>query len=112
MVITLNLCLKLLMPTTGHTLCWSFLNYVDNLNNIKKYNWVEAIKDTLMNSMANANNNPKHATGCVMLLLYWHCEHNKLLRPSNKEGFPRFMKWNLGKMYSKWKHISLAHFEK
>ncbi|CAL5406445.1 unnamed protein product [Camellia sinensis] len=37
-VITLYLCLKLLMPTTGHTLSWSFLNYVDNLNNIKKYN--------------------------------------------------------------------------
>ncbi|CAL5396843.1 unnamed protein product [Camellia sinensis] len=111
-VITLYLCLKLLMPTTGHTLSWSFLNYVDNLNNIKKYNWVEAIKDTLMNSMANANNNPRHVTGCVMLLLYWYCEHSKLLRPSNKEGFPRFMKWNLGKMYSKWKHISLAHFEK
>ncbi|CAL5372602.1 unnamed protein product [Camellia sinensis] len=111
-VITLYLCLKLLMPTTGHTLSWSFLNYVDNLNNIKKYNWVEAIKDTLMNSMANANNNPRHVTGCVMLLLYWYCEHSKLLRPSNKEGFPRFMKWNLGKMYSKWKHISLTHFEK
>ncbi|CAL5359304.1 unnamed protein product [Camellia sinensis] len=111
-VITLYLCLKLLMPTTGHTLSWSFLNYVDNLNNVKKYNWVEAIKDTLMNSMANANNNSRHVTGCVMLLLYWYCEHSKLLRPSNKEGFPRFMKWNLGKMYSKWKHISLAHFEK
>ncbi|CAL5376478.1 unnamed protein product [Camellia sinensis] len=68
-VITLYLCLKLLMPTTGHILSWSFLNYVDNLNNIKKYNWVEAIKDTLMNSMANANNNPRHVTGCVMLLL-------------------------------------------
>ncbi|XP_028072656.1 protein PXR1-like [Camellia sinensis] len=40
------------------------------------------------------------------------CYSCKLLRPSNKEGFPRFMKWNLGKMYSKWKHISLAHFEK
>ncbi|CAL5423406.1 unnamed protein product [Camellia sinensis] len=105
-VITLYLCLKLLMPTTGHTLSWSFLNYVDNLNNIKKYNWVEAIKDTLMNSMANANNNPRHVTGCL-----WYYEHSKL-RPSNKEGFPRFMKWNLGKMYSKWKHISLAHFEK
>ncbi|CAL5405078.1 unnamed protein product [Camellia sinensis] len=100
-VITLYLCLKLLMPTTGHTLSWSFLNYVDNLNNIKNYNWVKAIKDTLMNSMANANNNPRHVTGCVMLLLYWYCEHSKLLRPSNKEGFPRFMKWNLGKMYSK-----------
>ncbi|CAL5363533.1 unnamed protein product [Camellia sinensis] len=111
-VITLYLCLKLLMPTTGHTLSWSFLNYVDNLNNIKKYNWVEAIKDTLMNSMANANNNPRHVTGCVMLLLYWYCEHSKLLQPSNKESFPRFMKWNLGKMYSKWKHINLAHFEK
>ncbi|CAL5336695.1 unnamed protein product [Camellia sinensis] len=111
-VITLYLCLKLLMPTTGHTLSWSFLNYVDNLNNIKKYNWVEAIKDTLLNSMANANNNPRHVTGCVMLLLCWYCEHSKLLRPSNKEGFSRFMKWNLGKMYSKWKHISLAHFEK
>ncbi|CAL5407504.1 unnamed protein product [Camellia sinensis] len=111
-VITLYLCLKLLMPTTGHTLSWSFLNYVDNLNNIKKYNWVEAIKDTLVNSMANANNNPRHVTGCVMLLLYRYCEHSKLLRPSNKEGFPRFMKWNLGKMYSKWKHISLTHFEK
>ncbi|XP_028106192.1 uncharacterized protein LOC114305322 [Camellia sinensis] len=61
-VITLYLCLKLLMPTTGHTLSWSFLNYVDNLNNIKKYNWVEAIKDTLMNSMANANNNPSTGT--------------------------------------------------
>ncbi|CAL5424948.1 unnamed protein product [Camellia sinensis] len=68
-VITLYLCLKLLMPTTGHTLSWSFLNYVDNLNNIKKYNWVEAIKDTLMNSMANVNNNPRYVTGCVMLLL-------------------------------------------
>ncbi|CAL5422833.1 unnamed protein product [Camellia sinensis] len=68
-VITLYLCLKLLMLITGHTLSWSFLNYVDNLNNIKKYNWVETIKDTLMNSMANANNNLRHVTGCVMLLL-------------------------------------------
>ncbi|THG05526.1 hypothetical protein TEA_016679 [Camellia sinensis var. sinensis] len=43
---------------------------------------------------------------------YWYCEHSKLLRLSNKEGFPRFMKWNIGKMYSKWKHISLVDFEK
>ncbi|CAL5429767.1 unnamed protein product [Camellia sinensis] len=71
-VITLYLCLKLLMPTASYTLSWSFLNYVDNLNNIKKYNWVEAIKDTLMNSIANANNKPRHVTGCVMLLLWKH----------------------------------------
>ncbi|GMP79938.1 hypothetical protein CsSME_00035245 [Camellia sinensis var. sinensis] len=78
-VIALYLCLKLLMPITGHTLSWSFLNYVDNLNNMKKYNWVEAIKDTLMNPMANVNNNPRHVTRCVMLLLYWYCKHSKLL---------------------------------
>ncbi|XP_028118522.1 lipase-like, partial [Camellia sinensis] len=43
-----------------------FPQLFDNLNNIKKYNWVEAIKDTLMNSMTNANNNPRHVTVCVI----------------------------------------------
>ncbi|XP_028070945.1 ATP-dependent Clp protease proteolytic subunit-related protein 2, chloroplastic-like isoform X2 [Camellia sinensis] len=62
------------------------------------------IRDYLFNELPNKTGQPAEK--------YWYCEHSKLLRPSNKEGFPRFIKWNLGKMYSKWKHISLAHFEK
>ncbi|XP_028111143.1 probable E3 ubiquitin-protein ligase bre1 [Camellia sinensis] len=63
-----------------------FPKLFDNLNNIKKHNWVEAIKDTLMNSMANANNNP--STGTVSIVNSSDHPTNKASQEEEEEEEP------------------------
>ena len=68
-ILTLMLYLKFLVPTLGHILGWYYLSYVDNLDNMKKYNWTDFIMEALIGSIRKSNNNPKHVAGCVMILL-------------------------------------------
>ena len=37
-LLTLILFLKFLVPTSGHTLAWNFLGYVEDLSTMKRYN--------------------------------------------------------------------------
>jgi len=74
-VITLILLLKLFVPTAHNSLGWNFLRYVDDLDRIQTYDWVTLIRETLMDSIKKANNDPKKVSGCVMLLLVSKCPH-------------------------------------
>ena len=78
-ILSLILCLKLLVPTSSHVLGWNYLGYVDNLNEMKKYNWADFIMEGLMGSIRKANNNSKHVSGCVMILLVSILFHLSLL---------------------------------
>lgn len=62
-------CLKLFFSTSGTTVGWVFLNYMEDINSMRKYNWAEAIRNTLMSSIEKYHKNPAKVTGCVMALL-------------------------------------------
>ena len=42
---------------------------VDDITKIKSFDWVGAIKETLLSSIRKSNGDPKHVHGCVMILL-------------------------------------------
>ncbi|CAL5338194.1 unnamed protein product [Camellia sinensis] len=52
--------------------------------------------------------------GCVIILLYWICEHAKIIKPNDKNPIPRFAKWNithLGEQLAKSSLQDLKHIE-
>ena len=62
-------CLKLFFSISGTTVGWVFINYIEDINSMRKYNWAEAIRNTLMSSIEKYHKNPAKVTGCVMALL-------------------------------------------
>ncbi|KAL7199673.1 hypothetical protein ACSBR2_021882 [Camellia fascicularis] len=74
-------CLKLFFSTSGTIVGWVFLNYMEDINSMRKYNWVEAIRNTLMSSIEKYHKNLAKVTGCVMALL----KMLKILKMKNKK---------------------------
>ncbi|KAL7224356.1 hypothetical protein ACSBR1_025754 [Camellia fascicularis] len=70
-------CLKLFFYTSGTTVGWVFLNYMEDINSMRKYNWAEAIQSTLMSSIEKYHKNPAKVTGCVMALLVTSAQLNE-----------------------------------
>ncbi|KAL7212381.1 hypothetical protein ACSBR2_015129 [Camellia fascicularis] len=100
-------CLKLFFSTSETTVGWIFLNYIEDINSMRKYNWAEAIRNTLMSSIEKYHKNSAKVTGCVMALLYWLCEHTLIIHPELSKACPRVIKWNLAKLHKCMKVISL-----
>ena len=48
-----------------------------------------------------------HYLQFILLMQYWLCEHTNLIRPGDKVAFPRFARWNLGKLCSKLNKINI-----
>ncbi|GMP26126.1 hypothetical protein CsSME_00002704 [Camellia sinensis var. sinensis] len=63
-----------------------------------------------MGSLGQNYGKPGRVTGCVMLLMYWLCEHTTILQPRNPNAIPRCVKWDLTALHSNMKSISLAKF--
>ncbi|XP_028051451.1 uncharacterized protein LOC114256066 [Camellia sinensis] len=76
-------CLKLFFSISGTTVGWVFLNYMKDVNSMRKYNWAETIRNILMSSIEKYHKNPAKVTGCVMALLYWLCEHTLIIHPDH-----------------------------
>ncbi|KAK9291100.1 hypothetical protein L1049_009287 [Liquidambar formosana] len=94
-LLMLHLCVTLWFPVKGHTIGWSILNYIDDLDRVKEYRWPEAIWLTLMTSIEEKIDKPEDVTGCVIKLLYWLCEHLKIIESDGEHTYPRFVKWHL-----------------
>ncbi|KAK9267478.1 hypothetical protein L1049_009904 [Liquidambar formosana] len=94
-------------PTSSTQLSWSYMTYVEDLDNMKDYNWPAAIRSNLEASIEHSHTKPENVTGCVIALLYWLCEHSSILKPTKKNAIPRFLKWNLGKLTKVLSKISL-----
>ncbi|KAL7175856.1 hypothetical protein ACSBR2_029436 [Camellia fascicularis] len=94
------LCLHALLTVffsgSSHILTRRYIHYVDDLQNMAKYAWCDAIRDKLIKSVQKMHQKPAGVTGCVIALLYWLCEHTNLVQPNIEKGFPRYIKWHLG----------------
>ncbi|KAI7989094.1 hypothetical protein LOK49_LG13G00126 [Camellia lanceoleosa] len=51
---------------------------------------------------------PWKVTGCVVAFLYWLCEHSTIIEPQTENMFPRFMKWDIGKLLIKGQGVDLS----
>ncbi|KAK9288257.1 hypothetical protein L1049_016707 [Liquidambar formosana] len=56
-------------PTSGTQLSWSYVPYVENLDDMKKYNWPSAIKSYLEASIQKLHNTQNNVTSCVIAVL-------------------------------------------
>ena len=62
-ILTLILCLKLLLPTKCYTIGWNYLHFVDDMEKMKIYDWVDAINENLMSSIRKGNKDPNQVSG-------------------------------------------------
>ncbi|CAL5322656.1 unnamed protein product [Camellia sinensis] len=114
-LVCLLVCLLLLYPGTGTTIGWGFMKYLENIDEMKSYDWCGAAKQHLTRSIARNINQIDRVCGCVIILLqYWICEHVKIIKPNDKNPIPRFAKWNithLGEQLAKSSLHDLKHIE-
>ncbi|GMP44531.1 hypothetical protein CsSME_00013428 [Camellia sinensis var. sinensis] len=107
-LISLYACLKLFYSTTGETIGWAYYQHMEHLDKMREYDWAETIKSILMNSIELHHQHPERVTGCVMALMYWLCEHTKIVEPILQNAAPRFLKWNLTKLHKNVKNLSFS----
>ncbi|CAL5349800.1 unnamed protein product [Camellia sinensis] len=82
-IVTLYLCLTLFFATSGNSIGWVFIKYVEPLESMKQYDWPEAITSTLIDSIMALHRTPEKVTGCVIALLI----DNKQLVKNPSEEF-------------------------
>ncbi|KAL7219516.1 hypothetical protein ACSBR2_012552 [Camellia fascicularis] len=71
------------------------MKYLENIDEMKSYDWCGAAKQHLTRSIARNINQIDRVCGCVIILLYWICEHAKIIKPNDKNPIPRFARWNI-----------------
>ncbi|CAL5372392.1 unnamed protein product [Camellia sinensis] len=113
-LVRLLVCLLLLYPGTRTTIGWGFMKYLENIDEMKSYDWCGTAKQHLTRSIARNINQIDRVCGCVIILLYWICEHAKIIKPNDKNPIPRFARWNithLGQQLAKSSLHDLKHIE-
>ncbi|KAF7143417.1 hypothetical protein RHSIM_Rhsim05G0207800 [Rhododendron simsii] len=68
-LLCMYLCCTLFFSKLGTKIGWVYLHYMHDLKSMKDYDWCEAIRYTLMNSIEKYQLQPKKASGCVITLL-------------------------------------------
>ncbi|CAL5341048.1 unnamed protein product [Camellia sinensis] len=106
-LLSLCLCGKLFFATSGETVRWGFVWVVEDLDNMKAYDWAGAICTTLMESIKGFYSKLEKVTRCVTALLFWICEHTNLIQADRGDGFPRFIKWNINKLVTKIRAVDI-----
>ncbi|CAL5376325.1 unnamed protein product [Camellia sinensis] len=101
-------CQKLFFSTSGETIGWGYYAHMVPLESMQEYDWAKQIRTMLTSSISQNDKNPAKVTGCVMLLMYWLCEHTTVLQPHRPNAFPRCVKWDLTALQKKMKTTSLA----
>ncbi|THG14400.1 hypothetical protein TEA_014838 [Camellia sinensis var. sinensis] len=94
-LVCLLICLLLLYLGTGTTIGWGFMKYLEDIDKMKSYDWCDAAKKHLTKSIERNINQIDKVSGCVMVILYWICEHTSTIKPNAKNAIPRFAKWNI-----------------
>ncbi|KAG5524299.1 hypothetical protein RHGRI_031089 [Rhododendron griersonianum] len=97
-LLCLFLCVTLLFSTSGTTVNWSFVYYMEDLAKVKQYNWAGAVTDYLMKSIHKNHKELNELHGCSLLLMFWLCENTKLLQQKNADAIPRLLKWNISEL--------------
>ncbi|KAI8556409.1 hypothetical protein RHMOL_Rhmol05G0250700 [Rhododendron molle] len=78
----------------GVTIAWTYVHCMEKIEEIKDYDWAQSIAETLNTSMHKFHDKPRDATGCVVALMYWICEHTDLIARPKNEAIPRLLNWN------------------
>ncbi|KAH7844018.1 hypothetical protein Vadar_023422 [Vaccinium darrowii] len=99
-MLTLYVLGTVFFKTTGPNFNWSYIEFVENLEECNKYAWSKYITDFLVTELDKKCENPATVGGCAVALLYWFCEHTKIMEPSEPH-VPRFMKWKLNELDAK-----------
>ncbi|GMP53512.1 hypothetical protein CsSME_00018958 [Camellia sinensis var. sinensis] len=94
-LVCLLICLLLLYPGTGTTIGWGFMKYLKDIDKMKSYDWCDTTKQHLTKSIERNINQIDKVSGCVMVILYWICEHTSTIKPNAKNAIPKFAKWNI-----------------
>ncbi|KAF7143014.1 hypothetical protein RHSIM_Rhsim05G0055800 [Rhododendron simsii] len=94
----LFLCVTLLFSTSGTTVNWSLVYYMEDLAKVKQYNWAGAVTDYLMKSIHKNHKELNELHGCSLLLMFWLCEQINLLQQKNADAVPRLLKWNISEL--------------
>ena len=68
-IMCLFVVVTLLLPTTGLTVGWGFVAFVEDLEMMNSYAWSNAVASTLTTSIRSSLGSPENVTGCVLLLL-------------------------------------------
>ena len=68
-LVCLLVCLLLLYPGTGTTIGWGFMKYLENIDEMKSYDWCGTAKQHLTRSIARNINQIDRVCGCVIILL-------------------------------------------
>ncbi|KAH7860474.1 hypothetical protein Vadar_013825 [Vaccinium darrowii] len=99
-LLTLYVLGTVFFKTTGPSLNWAYVPLVENLEECSTYAWSRYITDYLINELDSKYTNPWAVGGCTVALLYWLCEHAKIMEPVEPH-IPRFMKWNVNELDAK-----------
>lgn len=67
-LLAIELCLTLLFTNTGYSIAWCLVECCENLEDMGKYAWADAVQETLMNSLTHTDKT-KPLNGCVVALL-------------------------------------------
>lgn len=110
-LLCLYLCHTLLFPT-GTTVKWVYLERVEDLEKLNGYNWCAAIVNELLASIHKHHHQPKKVSGCVMVLLYWLCEHTNLVDSQFPNATPAFVKWSIPSLTRKFNTVSFKNLNR
>ncbi|KAL6582574.1 hypothetical protein OROMI_006588 [Orobanche minor] len=105
-IICLILISSLFFCSTGLRIPWGWVDFVENLDEIKCYDWCGKILSTLLDSMTAKKEKPSKINGCTLFLFigFVNCEHATVVTPkprNPKMTVPRVLKWNLPDLWTK-----------
>ncbi|KAG5515137.1 hypothetical protein RHGRI_036245 [Rhododendron griersonianum] len=95
----------------GTTVKWAYLERVENLVRLRNYDWCGAILDELMMSIRQHHDDPRRVSRCVVVLLYWLCEHTNLVKPFHPEESLGIIKWRTMDMVKAFREVSLKELK-
>ncbi|KAH7855806.1 hypothetical protein Vadar_029169 [Vaccinium darrowii] len=99
-LLTLYVLGTVFFKTTGPNFNWSYIPFVENWEECTTYAWSIHLTDHLTNELDTKRRIPWTVGGCTVALLYWLCEHAKIMEPVEPQ-IPRFMKWNVNELHAK-----------
>ncbi|KAI8548328.1 hypothetical protein RHMOL_Rhmol07G0266100 [Rhododendron molle] len=95
-LVCMFLIVKLFFPTSGITVSWKHVDAMEDLTQMKSYNWAAEIRDELIESIKKSQHSPKDVKGCQLILPYWLCEYTNIIEQELSEHqVPRLLKWNI-----------------
>ncbi|KAL5721063.1 hypothetical protein ACHQM5_013669 [Ranunculus cassubicifolius] len=125
-LVILYMSATIFFPNSLGSIGWSFIQHIEDLNKMNKISWPTVIHEYLMTQVRKHHKNPTHVSGCVILVLYWFCEHVDIISPfeSSESKYPRILRWSLHDLAKKmatqsleelpddkvWKKFNYMHF--